>query len=156
MTSSLLTRFAAGGAVLLIALLPRLSHAQVAGAAADTVVLKSGVKYWTHQSGSGERPQAGQRVWIHYTGKLDDGRIFDTSGIRGKPLKFTVGKGEVIPGVDEVVAMLHVGQKVTAFIPAKSGYGPVGQPEDPDDVNTAYRIPPNADLFFDIELVKVQ
>lgn len=122
----------------------------------DTVRLKDGIKYWITRPGAGARPQAGQKVWVHYTGKLDDGRIFDTSAITGKPLKFAVGRGDVIPGIDEVVGLMRVGQRLTCFIPSRFGYGPAGQQEDPDDLNTAYRIPPNADLIFDLELVKVQ
>lgn len=120
----------------------------------DTIRLKSGVRYWTTHPSTGERPGPGQKVWIHYTGRLADGKIFDTSQITGRPLKFTIGTGQVIPGMDEMVALMHVGQKVTVVIPAQMGYGPVGQPDDPEDINTAYRIPPNADLTFDLELVK--
>ena len=120
----------------------------------DTVLLKSGVRYWTTRPGTGERPGPGQKVWIHYTGRLADGKIFDTSQITGKPLKFTLGAGQVIVGMDEMVALMHVGEKVTVRIPAVFGYGPVGQPDDPDDLATAYRIPPNADLTFDLELLK--
>ena len=121
---------------------------------ADTIRLSNGMRYWTTQPGSGERPSPGQKVWVHYTGRLVDGRIFDTSSISGKPLKFTVGAGQVIPGMDQVVALMHVGQKITVLIPAALGYGPAGQADDPDDINTAYRIPPNSDLTFDLELVR--
>ena len=122
--------------------------------APDTVRFKSGVRYWTTHPGTGERPKKGQKVWIHYTGRLADGKIFDTSQITGHPLKFYVGTGQVISGMDEMVAHMQVGQKVTVQIPAQWGYGAAGQPEDPDDIATAYRIPPNADLTFDLELVK--
>ena len=112
------------------------------------------MRFWTTFPTAGERPSVGQKVWIQYTGRLADGKIFDTSQITGKPLKFTLGRGQVIQGMDEVVGLMHVGQKVTCVIPAALGYGPAGQAEDPDDINTAYRIPPNADLTFDLELVK--
>lgn len=121
----------------------------------DTVQLKSGVRYVTTVPGTGERPAAGQKVWVHYTGRLTDGHIFDTSNITGKPLKFTVGAQQVIPGVDQVVAVMKVGQKVTAFIPAALGYGPVGQPDDAEEGGNAYRVPPNADTVFELELVRV-
>jgi FKBP-type peptidyl-prolyl cis-trans isomerase len=121
----------------------------------DTVRLKSGVRYWTTQVGAGERPSTGQKVWIHYTGRLPNGKIFDTSQITGKPLKFTIGVGQVIPGMDEMVSLMHVGQKVTVFIPSQLGYGPAGQPDDSEEEGqAAYRIPPNSDLYFDLELVK--
>ena len=135
-------------------LLPSAVSPAPAAPAPDTVRFKSGVRYWTTHPGTGERPKKGQKVWIHYTGRLADGKIFDTSQITGKPLKFTLGAGQVIVGMDEMVALMHVGEKVTVRIPAVFGYGPVGQPDDPDDLATAYRIPPNADLTFDLELLK--
>ncbi len=155
-----------GSAALLVALLAAApaAHAQLNPTPlnpaplgpVDTIRLKSGVRYWTTQAGTGERPAAGQKVWIHYTGRLADGKIFDTSSLTGKPLKFTVGAQQVIPGMDEMVALMRVGQRVTCVLPAQLGYGPVGQPDDTaEEGQNAYRIPPNADLTFDLELVKV-
>lgn len=120
----------------------------------DTIRLRSGVIFWTTRPGVGERPNAGQKVWIQYTGRLADGKIFDTSRKTGKPFKFTLGAGQVIPGMDETIAQMHVGQQLTVIIPAELGYGATGQTEDADDLGTVYRIPPNADLTFDLELVK--
>ncbi len=122
--------------------------------APDTIRLKSGVRYWTTRPGTGERPDRGQKVWITYTGRLADGKIFDSWQITGKPLKFTLGTGQVITGMDEMVSLMRVGQRVTVVIPGQLAYGLAGQPDDPDDVNTAYRIPPNADLTFDLELLR--
>ena len=159
--SSLLFRL--GATALLLASAP-VAHAQLnptpanpapLTTGADTVRLRSGVRYWTTKAGTGERPAAGQKVWIHYTGRLPDGKIFDTSMITGKPLKFTLGAAQVIAGMDEMVGLMRVGQKVTVVIPGLLGYGPVGQLADPDDeTSSAYRIPPNSDLIFDLELTK--
>ncbi len=73
-------------------------------------------------------PQAkeGDTVQVHYTGRLVDGTIFDSSA--GKdPLKFTIGSGQVIPGFDKAVIGMKVGDKKTVKIPAADAYGPVRQ-----------------------------
>lgn len=67
-------------------------------------------------------PQAGQKVRVRYRGTLNDGTEFDSNEGR-KPLEFTLGSGEVIPGFDETVAALEVGQKKTVTIPACDAYG---------------------------------
>jgi peptidylprolyl isomerase len=68
----------------------------------------------------------GNRVKVHYTGKLDDGRIFDTS-IEGEPLEFELGKGELIVGFEEAVIGMAPGDKKTATIQADNAYGPYRQ-----------------------------
>jgi peptidylprolyl isomerase len=65
----------------------------------------------------------GDTVKIHYTGKLSDGAVFDTSNNKD-PLQFTVGKGQVIEGFDEAVTGMVVGETKTAEIPCEKGYGP--------------------------------
>lgn len=74
--------------------------------------------------------QAGNRVKVHYTGRLDDGTVFDSSecsdeacGCDHGPLEFTVGGGEVIPGFDQGVTGLAVGESKTIHIPAEQAYG---------------------------------
>ncbi len=65
----------------------------------------------------------GDTIRIHYTGRLDDGTIFDTS--RGRdPLQFELGSGEMIPGFDQAALGMDVGQSKTAIIPAAEAYGP--------------------------------
>ncbi len=134
---------------------PQGAHAQIAGSNGDTVTLRSGVRYISIQPGTGERPVAGQKVSIHYTGKLESGKIFDTSRTKNKPFKFTVGRGDVIPGLDQVVALLKVGQQVTIFIPARLAYGPAGQSDGSGEADS-YIVPPNSDLIFDVELLAVK
>lgn len=83
----------------------------------------------------------GDSVKIHYTGRLDDGTVFDSSQDRD-PLEFTVGAGMVIPGFDAAVAGMAVGDEKTAEIPADEAYGPrrddllISVPADrlPDDL----------------------
>ncbi len=65
----------------------------------------------------------GDTVKVHYTGKLEDGTVFDTSKNRG-PLQFTIGKGQVIAGVEEAVAGMNIGESKTATVPIDKGYGP--------------------------------
>ena len=64
----------------------------------------------------------GDTVKIHYTGKLQDGTVFDSSSDR-EPLKFSIGSGQVIPGFEEAVTGMTVGEKKTAMIPCDKAYG---------------------------------
>lgn len=66
--------------------------------------------------------KAGDTVQVHYTGKLDDGSVFDSSAGRD-PLEFTVGAGQVIPGFEQAVEGMAVGQTKTVTIPAAEAYG---------------------------------
>lgn len=66
--------------------------------------------------------QKGDTVFVHYTGKLDDGAVFDTS-VNGEPLEFVIGNGMLLPGFEAAVAGREVGDKVSAYIPMAEGYG---------------------------------
>jgi len=70
--------------------------------------------------------QTGDTVAVHYTGKLEDGSIFDSSRER-EPFKFTIGKGQVIPGFEQAVIGMEVGDSTTVTIPAEEAYGVVEQ-----------------------------
>jgi peptidylprolyl isomerase len=65
----------------------------------------------------------GDTVQVHYTGKLADGTVFDSSAERG-PLEFTLGAGQMIPGFEKAVFGMKVGEKKTVTIPADEAYGP--------------------------------
>lgn len=65
----------------------------------------------------------GDTVQVHYTGKLEDGTVFDTSRSR-HPLQFTLGKGQVIEGFEQAVEGMNVGESKTATIPVEKAYGP--------------------------------
>jgi peptidylprolyl isomerase len=67
--------------------------------------------------------KSGDRVKIHYTGKLEDGTIFADSK-KGEPLEFTLGAGQVIPGVDEAVHGMEPGQSKKVIVPSDKAYGP--------------------------------
>jgi len=88
----------------------------------------------------------GDNVEVHYTGYFEDGKIFDSSVRRGEPIQFTLGKGQVIKGWDEGIAMLSVGEKARLIIPYQLAYGENGRPP---------AIPAKANLIFDVELINV-
>ena len=99
------------------------------------------------QKGTGAKAEAGKTVSVHYTGKLTDGSKFDSSYDRNQPISFVLGKGQVIPGWDEGIALMNVGSKYTLIIPYQLGYGEPGHPPV---------IPGKACLVFDTELVDVK
>lgn len=92
--------------------------------------------------------QAGDRVWVHYTGKLQSsGQVFDSSLSRGVPIDFVLGQGKVIQGWDEGIAGMKVGEKRQLIIPPKLAYGDAGTPGG--------EIPPKSTLVFDVELIGI-
>ncbi len=106
----------------------------------------SGLMYVQLKKGSGPSPEPGAKVTVHYTGKFKDGKVFDSSYDRGKPIEFTAGKGQVIKGWDEALLAMKKGEKRILLIPYRLAYGANG-----------YRtIPPKADLIFDVELIDFQ
>jgi len=107
---------------------------------------ESELKITINQEGSGDRAEIGMSVSVHYTGKLNDGSVFDSSIPRGQPFTFTLGAGQVIKGWDLGVAGMSVGEKRTLVIPPHLGYGTRG---------AGATIPPNATLVFDVELLEV-
>ena len=98
------------------------------------------------QVGTGAEARTGARVRVHYTGRLVDGKQFDSSVDRGEPFGFRLGAGEVIKGWDQGVAGMKVGGKRKLTIPPELAYGDRGFPG---------AIPPRATLIFDVELVAV-
>ena len=111
---------------------------------------ESGVYYVVTQPGTGPTPSRGDVVQVHYTGKLLNGKVFDSSRTnpqaQGKPAQFPIGVGQVIPGWEEGVMKMHKGEKATLIIPSTLAYGPQGNQS----------IPPNSVLLFDIELIDIQ
>ena len=104
------------------------------------------LKITINKEGSGDRAEIGMSVSVHYTGKLEDGTVFDSSVPRGQPFTFTLGAGQVIKGWDLGVEGMTIGEKRNLVIPPHLGYGIRG---------AGATIPPNATLIFDVELLKV-
>jgi FKBP-type peptidyl-prolyl cis-trans isomerase FkpA len=108
----------------------------------------SGLYYIEKVKGKGPKAVAGKKVKVHYTGKLFNGKVFDSSLTRkpSTPYEFTIGKAEAIPGWDEGISLMSAGGKATLIIPSKLGYGESGAGND---------IPPFSPLVFDVELISI-
>ncbi|MCB9224546.1 MAG: FKBP-type peptidyl-prolyl cis-trans isomerase [Crocinitomicaceae bacterium] len=112
----------------------------------NAVQTESGLMYIIEDKGNGTFASAGQQVEVHYSGYLTDGSKFDSSVDRGQPFKFTLGKGQVIKGWDEGIALVGVGGKIKLIIPYWLAYGEQGRPPT---------IPAAATLIFDVEMLGV-
>ncbi len=108
---------------------------------------ESGLSYIIEEPGTGVQATERRNVWVHYTGMLTDGTVFDSSHRRNLPIKFQLGMGNVIKGWDEGIALLKVGGKAKLIIPYFLAYGEQGRPPV---------IPPKATLIFDVELIDVK
>lgn len=104
---------------------------------------KSGLQYKKLKDGNGKRPNANSVVKVHYTGKLINDKVFDSSIERGEPMEFPVG--DVIPGWTEGLQLMDEGSKYMFYIPYNLAYGenPVGD------------IPPGSTLIFEVELIQI-
>jgi len=107
----------------------------------------SGLRYKIIQKGSGAKAEKGKTVSVHYEGALSNGQVFDSSYKRNQPIDFTLGVGQVIPGWDEGIGLLQVGDKARFVIPSHLAYGSTG---------AGGVIPPDATLIFDVELMNVK
>ena len=114
------------------------------GKRVEVNVTPSGLQYEVLEEGTGKQPSAGDNVTVHYTGKLIDGTVFDSSVDRGAPATF--GVTQVLPGWVEALQMMKEGAKWRLFIPSNLAYGPNG---------AGNIIGPNSTLIFDVELIKV-
>lgn len=124
-----------------------LSSSEAGDKKENIITTKSGLKYVDVKVGTGKEAKAGDVVDVHYTGRLKDGKKFDSSVDRNKPFTFNLGKGEVIKGWDEGVAGMKEGGKRNLIIPPELGYGKRG---------AGNVIPPDAELHFEVELLKVK
>ena len=111
------------------------------------ITTHTGLKYEDLIIGTGNYPKVGDKVIVHYTGKLQDVTIFDSSVERNQPFEFPLGMGRVIKGWDEGLASMKIGGKRILTIPPELGYGERG---------AGGRIPPNATLIFEIELIDIK
>ncbi|MDX5346647.1 MAG: FKBP-type peptidyl-prolyl cis-trans isomerase [Hymenobacteraceae bacterium] len=106
----------------------------------------SGLYYSITEPTTGPQPVKGNGVSVLYTGKLLDGKVFDSTSSRGnQPFNFILGAGQVIKGWDEGIALMKKGEKAVLYIPSGLAYGPQAKSN----------IPANSVLIFDVELVEI-
>lgn len=105
--------------------------------------LASGVEYAIVKAGEGLKLEPGLNIKVHYNGYLEDGTLFDSSFERGQPIEFVLGRGMVIPGWEQGLAQLSVGDRARIWIPYLLAYGERGRGP----------IPPSSNLIFDVEVV---
>jgi FKBP-type peptidyl-prolyl cis-trans isomerase FklB len=108
------------------------------------ITTASGLQYSVEKEGTGAKPTANDKVKVHYTGKLIDGKVFDSSVERGQPAEF--GVTQVIKGWTEALQLMTVGSKYKLYIPSDLAYGDRGAGAD---------IGPGATLIFDVELLDI-
>ena len=106
----------------------------------------TGLQYYVIEDTDQLKVQTGSLVKVHYTGYLNDGTIFDSSMKRGEPSEFFIGTGRVIPGWDEGIVFMNIGEKFRFIIPSGLGYGEQG---------VFPVIPPYETLTFDVELIDI-
>lgn len=121
-----------------------LAYPKVAKEFSNAITTSSGLKYIVLQEGIGAFPTAMSNVKVHYTGMLLDGKVFDSSIQRGEPISF--GLNQVIKGWTEGVQLMKEGARFKFYIPSYLAYGEQG---------AGGVIPPNADLIFEVELIKI-
>ena len=107
------------------------------------ITTSTGLNYVKTKDGNGEKPQVGTMVKVHYTGKLLDGTVFDSSVTRNEPFQFVLGVGQVIPGWDEGLQLMSKGEEAVLYIPYYLAYGNTGSGP----------IPPFATLIFEVEMI---
>lgn len=108
---------------------------------------ESGLAYKVLRMGTGEKATQGQTAVVHYTGYLLDGKKFDSSRDRKAPFEFSLGRGQVIKGWDEGVAIMPIGSRFVFRLPPDMAYGSREIPNV---------IPANSTLIFDVELISVK
>jgi FKBP-type peptidyl-prolyl cis-trans isomerase len=114
----------------------------------DTTEIQEGLKIiWVTRNESGKPAVEGKKVKVHYSGYLKNGKKFDSSIDRGEPIEFPLGQAYVIEGWDIGIGKLKTGEKARLIIDSDLGYGSQGY----ENV-----IPPNATLYFDVELLEVE
>lgn len=121
-----------------------ISAAAYQGDDENYITTESGLKYLDLLEGFGRTPIKGQRLIVHYTGYLENGTKFDSSYDQDRPFEFVLGSGQVIKGWEEGLATMKVGGKRKLVVPPHLAYGDKGRKG---------KIPPNATLIFEIELL---
>ncbi len=120
----------------------RLALERIAGLWPGAAVIESGLRYVVENKGSGNSPQYGTAVTVHYTGRRLNGLVFDSSYQRGEPATFRIG--QVIEGWNEALMSMKKGEKRILIIPPELAFGERGYPGV---------IPPGEFLIFEVELL---
>ncbi len=107
----------------------------------------TGIRYIVLQEGRGEPPKAGDKVAVLYVGRLLNGTVFDQATEKDKAFTFRVAREQVIQGWDQIFQQVKIGEKRLVIIPPELAYGTRGQPP---------KIPRNATLVFEIELIEIK
>ncbi|EFA82866.1 FK506-binding protein-like protein [Heterostelium album PN500] len=105
-----------------------------------------GIRVRVIRNGDGRKPKTGDVVTIHYTGRLTNGTIFDSSVMKGTPFTFRIGLGQVIRGFDQGLSQMSTGEIAQLTISSDLAYG----------VKGTQGIPPNSTLIFEIEVLSIQ
>jgi FKBP-type peptidyl-prolyl cis-trans isomerase len=108
--------------------------------------MTSGLRFIVRTPGEGTTPQPGEKVKVHYDGKLLSGGPFDSTYDRGTPMVLRVGMDEVLPGMDEALLTMRPGEKRTLIVPWWLGYGERGRPP---------LVPQRATLVYQLELLSI-
>jgi FKBP-type peptidyl-prolyl cis-trans isomerase len=111
----------------------------------QTKTTPSGVKYETIKEGSGRELKPGNSAKVHYVGTLENGEVFDSSREKNKPAIFPIGSGSMIKGWEEAMPGMRIGEIRKMTVPPALGYGAAGQG----------KVPPNATLIFEVELLDI-
>jgi len=113
----------------------------------EIIELQPGISKKIIKEGEGgDLAETGQQITVHYTGKLENGDVFDSSVTRGQPFECQIGVGQVIKGWDVGMMSMSIGEKAELTISGEHGYGASGSPP---------KIPANATLIFEVELLKI-
>ena len=112
---------------------------------AGVITTESGLQYKVLKPGEGDKPAREDRVTVHYTGKLMDGTVFDSSEERGEPI--TLGVGQFINGWTELLQLMPLGSRYQAWIPSALAYGAQG---------AGQVIKPYTPLIFEVELLGIE
>lgn len=121
------------------------------GYAQDTLETPTGLKIITLEKGSEVMPKVGQEVKVKYEGYLENGTIFDKSE---GGFKYILGDETIIPGWNEALELMHLGEKAIVIIPPYLAYGEKGSKDEYDP--TKYSIPPNSTILFEMTLLKIK
>ncbi|MFN2244751.1 MAG: FKBP-type peptidyl-prolyl cis-trans isomerase [Anaerolineae bacterium] len=112
------------------------------------ITTESGLQYTQLEPGDGPAPEPGDVVTINYRASLEDGTEIDNSYDTGQPVSFPVGQNVVIPGWDEGVALMHVGEKAQLVVPPELAFG--------ESEGAGGLVPPNSTIVFEVELLSIQ